>query len=356
LSSPWATPPTRTAVAVLALLTACFAVVPPAGATTTSAADGTGRIGIRLVDVPTKARDDPRARVYIVDHLRPGTTIRRRIEVSETVRAASHLSLYAAAASIGSGSFLGAASHTPNDLSSWTTVTPGKPDVSTDGKVTATVTIAVPRDAAPGERYGVVWAEGRSAPPSSGGVTQVSRVGIRLYISVGPGGPPASNFAIDSLTAERSADGRPVVVAAVHNTGGRALDMAGTLRLGAGPGGLSAGPFPATLGVSLGIGDTEPVTIRLDRQVPAGPWDATITLHSGLLSRTSRATLTFPGAGAAKAVPTTASRPVRWFLIGAGLLVVLVASAALILRRRRHTHRPLEDTISARPRQEAGTR
>jgi hypothetical protein len=48
------------------------------------------------------------------------------------------------------------------------------------------VTIRVPRDAAPGERYGVVWAETRAGPDSGDGITQVNRVGIRLYLSVGP--------------------------------------------------------------------------------------------------------------------------------------------------------------------------
>ena len=175
--------------------------------------------------------------------------------------------------------------------------------------MTATVTITVPRDAAPGEQYGVVWAEARSAPIAGGGVTQVSRVGIRLYLSVGPGGPPAADFTIDSLTAKRSPDGRPTVLASVHNTGGRALDMNGTLRLSAGPGGLSAGPFPATLGTTLAIGDTEPVTIALDKRLPAGPWDARITLRSGLLERSARATITFPDTGASPPVNTTS--PVR---------------------------------------------
>ena len=88
------------------------------------------------------------------------------------------------------GSFLGAAGHTANDLSTWTSVSPGASDVPAGGRATATVTIAVPSDAAPGEQYGVVWAEARSAPVAGGGITQVSRVGIRLYVSVGPGGRP----------------------------------------------------------------------------------------------------------------------------------------------------------------------
>ena len=112
----------------------------------------------------------------------------------------------------------------------------------------------------------------RCAPrPSRRRRLQVSRVGIRLYLSVGPGGSPAADFTIDSLTAVRSPDGQPMVLATVHNTGGRALDMSGTLELSDGPGGLSAGPFPATLGTTLGIGDTEPVTIALDEADPHRP-------------------------------------------------------------------------------------
>jgi hypothetical protein len=99
------------------------------------------------------------------------------------------------------------------------------------GRVTANVTIRVPRDAAPGQQYGVVWAETRSVAPDKGGVTEVSRVGIRLYVSVGPGGAPPPDFTIDTLTAGRTPDARPMLLAAVHNTGARALDLSGTLSL-----------------------------------------------------------------------------------------------------------------------------
>ena len=39
-------------------------------------------VGIRIIDVPTGRSEDPRARQYIVDHLAPGTTITRRVEVT----------------------------------------------------------------------------------------------------------------------------------------------------------------------------------------------------------------------------------------------------------------------------------
>ncbi len=326
----------------MAALSITAVLAAPAGAATSverTPYGATGSIGVRLVDAPVTGRDDPRARIYIVDHLNPGTTINRRIEVSNTTDSTASIVLYAAAASIDNGSFLGAAGHTANDLSTWTSVLPGEPDVPAGGKVIGNVTIAVPADAAPGEQYGVVWAEARSAPGEGGGVTQVSRVGIRLYVSVGPGGAPAANFTIDSLRAERSDAGEPTIVASVHNTGGRALDMNGTLDLRSGPGGLSAGPFAASLGTTLAVGATEPVRIALDKALPAGPWDARITLRSGLLENSANATITFPAAGSAAAVPTTSTKSgapktaIALAIVGA--LGALGTLAAISVRRRR---------------------
>lgn len=296
-----------------------------------------GSIGLRLVDAPVEARDDPRARVYIVDHLAPGEVINRRIEVSNGTTSAAKVALYPAAASIVDGAFLGASGRTANDLSSWTTVTPSSPEISPSGAVMATVTIAVPPDAAPGEQYGVVWVEA-SAPPAGGsGVTQVSRVGLRLYVDIGPGGAPAPDFSVDTLTAARDEAGGPAVHATVLNLGGRALDMTGTLQLSNGPGGISAGPFDAEAGLTLGVGDTGAVNIVLDDALPAGPWDAVVTLRSGRVEKTAQATITFPATGQAAPVGTTSTTTPGWLLpAGTGLAVLaLTAGAAVVTRRLR---------------------
>jgi hypothetical protein len=301
-----------------------------------------GSVGIRLADVPISAANDPRARLYIVDHVAPGAVIERHVEVSNTTSSALRVALYAAAATIAGASFIGEEGHTANDVSSWTSVSPTAPEVPAGGTVTAMVTIAAPLDAAPGERYAVVWAEVGSVPAGGGRVIEVNRVGVRIYLSVGRGGSPAADFTIDSLTAERSDQGHPVVVAAVHNIGGRALDVSGTLQLSSGPGGLSAGPFPAALGVTLAIADTEPVTITLDEVVPAGPWNARITLHSGLTQRSATATITFPSSGASLPIKTAATRAShRGTIAGAAVLAFLAMAAAgvLLLRRRRATAR-----------------
>jgi hypothetical protein len=315
-----------TALTLTAVQTASASV---AGAATRSAAPGS--IGVRLMNVPVNELNDPRARIYIVDHLGPGMDIQRQIEVSNTTNSTLHVVMYSAAATIANGSFLGAAGHTGNDLSSWTSVSPDAANLRAGGTMTATVSIAVPLDAVFGEQYGVVWAEVRSDPIADGGITQVSRVGIRIYLSVGLGGPPESNFTINSLTAERSSEGQPIVLATVHNSGALALDLSGTLRLSAGPGALSAGPFPATLGTTLGIGETEPVSIILDKQVPAGPWDAKITLQSGVLQRSAQATITFPASGASLPVKTTPIRPGWSHLAIIGLFTLLLVGMTVLL-------------------------
>jgi hypothetical protein len=296
-----------------------------------------GGIGLRLLDAPVAAKDDPRARIYIVDHLAPGSVIERRIEVSNSSAEAHDVVLYAAAASIGDGTFVGAAGDTPNDLSTWTSISPQGVTVAAGGTGSAVVTIAVPDGAAPGEQYGVVWAEVRSAPDAGGGVVQVSRVGIRLYVSVGPGGAPAADFTLESLTAERSAGGAPVVTADVRNTGGRALDMKGTLELANGPGGLTAGPFEAELGGTLAVDGTLPVRIELDDRLPDGPWDAVVTLGSGLTERSASATLTFPKAGAAAPVDadeTDAGAPSPLIIASAAGGVVALGAGGWTVRRR----------------------
>ena len=287
--------------------------------------------------MPGDAGADPRAQLYIVDHLAPGSVISRRIEVSNTTRESVAASVYAAAAGIDGGRFVGADGHTPNDLSTWTTVLPATMDLPSGGAATVTVTLNVPLDASPGERYGVVWAEVRSGAVS--GIEQVNRVGIRLYVSVGPGAPPAADFTIDTLTAQRSSDGLPTVLATVHNTGGRALDLSGSLEMLNGPGGLSAGPFPAAPGFTLAIGASGQVTIALDERVPDGPWDAELILRSGLLERSATASITFPASGSALPVPVTAADG-GWPLAAIGLVLGLVLFALMLLfvlwQRSRH--------------------
>lgn len=77
-----------------------FAVSMPVGSISAGAdqEEVVGSVGLRLTEVPASARDDPRAQLYIVDHLAPGTVIHRQIEVSNTTASSQRVALYAAAA------------------------------------------------------------------------------------------------------------------------------------------------------------------------------------------------------------------------------------------------------------------
>lgn len=175
------------------------------------------------------------------------------------------------------------------------------------------------------------------------GIAITSRVGVRVYLSVGGAKEPASDFEVSTLQAGRLPDGSPVVTAQVRNTGARALDMSGSLALTSGPGGLSAGPFPAELGTTLAPGGTSPVLVVLDPAIRGGPWLATLTLRSGRLERASKATITFPDEAGQQAEPVAAEElplaqdPNVLIPLAGGLIAVILALLALLLYRRRRT-------------------
>ena len=289
------------------LFTLALALASPLGAARAQAPEG-GSIGIRLVDAPTDRRDDPRAQTYIVDHLQQGATITRHVEVSSSVPTETTVSLYVAAATLEDGDFVFGEGRAENDLTDWSTIDPTELKVPSGGAVQAAVTIAVPTDADDGERFGVIWAE---LPGSGGSANVVNRVGVRIYLSVGEGEEPKTEFTIETLTAKREADGTPVVETSVTNTGGRAVDLSGTLVLENGPGGLSTDPYDVEIGTTLAPGDTAPARIVLDKSLPDGPWDATVTIRSGRVERMAEGTITFPTEPGEAAPPVKADADVE---------------------------------------------
>ncbi|MER5334963.1 hypothetical protein [Micromonospora sp. NPDC002717] len=291
-------------------------------------------VGIRLLDAPVNRRDDTRAHKYIVDHVKPGTTIKRRVVVANASEIHRKVVLYAAAAEVTQAGFGFAPDRTANELSSWIAVEPGEEALAADQETEALVTIRVPRNAEAGERYAVVWAEVAGVDGQT--VRNVGRVGIRVYLSVGPGGEPPSGFEIAPLTGGREADGTPYVTAEVRNTGRRALDLAGELWLTAGPGGLSAGPVRAEAG-TLALGGTTTVRVVLDRRLPDGPWSAKLALASGWTKRTATGTVSFGAVPAAASAVDGSDEVLTGGLVTSALVVALFAVYAY---RRRARFRP----------------
>ncbi|MCX5315871.1 hypothetical protein [Streptomyces sp. NBC_00154] len=332
------------ALVAAALIAATGAASP---ATNTAAAParssdfGQGSVGVRLVDIPADLADDPRARHYIIDNLTPGTTVHRRIEVLNTTDSTLHVEVYPAAATITHGAFVGAAGRKRNELSSWTKLRRRTLDVPAHDTLRDTVTIKVPRDAAPGERYAVIWAQVRG--DRGGGIALVSRTGIRMYLSVGGHNPPAPNFTAHTMTAQRGPDGHAIVRAQIINTGGRALDLSGTLKLASVSGSLSAGPYQVQLGTSLAPHQSEPVIIPVTDDVADGPWRATLELRSGLLVKKFHAKIKFPHThGIAPAAAVDAETSGGGALKGLIAGILLLGTALLIITnriRRRHDRR-----------------
>lgn len=310
-------------------MTALFLFVPIA-ASHADDSDSAGGIGIRLMDIPEATQDDPRARSYIVDNLPPGTTIERRVEVQNSTPEPQSVAVYASAAEVKDGSFVGLAREAQNELTGWISMDTPTVELAAGESAEVTVRIAVPKDAAEAEQYAVLWAEVRSAPSPDTQIINASRVGIRVYLSVGPGNGPPAAFNIGDLAAGRSADGAPQVTADVTNTGGRALDVQGELALIDGPGGLSAGPASLDGTVTIAPGETTPVSVTLAPELPAGPWHAQLDLKSGLVTAQAEADLTFSDAAA---VP--ADEPDHRIIISALAAVILLGAAAFWLLRRR---------------------
>lgn len=332
---------TRLSTTVIASV---LAVLLPVAAAQAQQAPALTGLGIRLAEAPTDRRDDPRAQAYIVDHVSPGTSFSREVEVINDTGGTADLELYAAPADLRGNDFSIADRGEANELTEWMALGATSARLAQAERRTVEVTIDVPADAAEGERYAAVVAE----LPPAGGPGQVkiaTRVGIRVYLSVGAGGEPASDFVIETLTASRDAAGVPQVQALVRNTGGRALDMQGELSLAGGPGGLAAGPFPAEVGTTVAVGATAAVLVSLDADFPTGPWNARLVMRSGLLERAAEAAITFPRA-AGEVGPRVLAEPVPVARdpnvvvpVAIGLLSLAFLLLLLLWRRRRKDDR-----------------
>ncbi|WP_433553592.1 hypothetical protein ACQP08_10355 [Micromonospora zamorensis] len=291
-------------------------------------------ITIRVLDVPASRVQDPRARVYIVDHLKPGTTINRRVEVQNTSGEPQKVEFYSGAASVENNAFTVPDGHTGNELSGWIRLKTARMELDPGERKPVEVEIAVPKKASKGERYGAIWAQITSAKERTGNVTQIHRVGIRVYLDVGPGGEPPTDFRIDGLAAEPGPGEFPVVTAKVTNTGQRALDMTGTVSLRKEA--VQAGPFKVTNGVTILPGQSGQVRIEVNQALPAGTWDVHAKLASGTVERTATGKITLP---VAAPMTVAASTGPSWlvYAVGGITLLVLVTLAGWYLVRRQRT-------------------
>jgi hypothetical protein len=298
-----------------------------------------GSFGVRLVDAPVSEADNPRALRYIIDYLPTGTVIHRRILIANGEARTARFTVYADAASITAGQFTGDTGATRSELTGWVSLQHSVVTLAAGASVTDIVTINVPSGATRGEHYGVIWVQqaAKARTGSGSAVIEVSRVGVRIYLAVGRGGAPPTSFDITSLTGHLTHAGRPVIVAHVNNTGGRAVDLNGSVRLTDGPGGTSSGPFPAQQTVTVAPGQSWNVTFAAPKSLPQGAWQATVNLASGLTSAKATATIQLSAIVAAQAALSS----MQWIWLAFGGLVVVALVFAVGRYARQHRRRRL---------------
>ena len=146
------------------------------------------------------------------------------------------------------------------------------------------------------------------------------------------------------MTGTRQQNGDPVV-ARLQNTGGRAIDLSGHLKLSDRPGGVSAGPFPIQYGTTLAPGQAGQVSTVLANRLPDGPWRVMVQLQSDLTVRRAYATIDFAGARHV-AYWADLRRP----LILAAILSIVAGLAVFVwrrVRRKRRSPEPASDSPTA---------
>jgi hypothetical protein len=324
--------------ALVAVVVAGTLTVPAAAAS----ADH-GQLGVGLRPLASELEDPtPRDARYLVAHLAPGATIERTVEVYNGEAAGTEIRVFGADATVEDGAFR-PAEDSGDGIGDWITVEPPRVRLDHGERRNVTVRLTVPDDAAAGERYGLVIAEPTATAPSSdGGVATVTRIGMRVYLSVRPGAAPASDFRVDRLTARRTDAGVPVVEVAVENTGGRAIEVGGLVHFSDGPGGTSAGPFELDAPVTVVAGDAAVAPVTLPADLPSGPWSIRVDVTAGTVERSVEATLRFPDAPGGVADPVAATPVYRdratLLPLAGGLVVAALAAVGLVwtaTRRRR---------------------
>src|SRR6266702_8033451 len=137
-------------VIALSFLAAAVAVSAAPGvsqAATVGSPAPPGRIGIKLVEIPTSQANDSRAQEYIIDRLAPGTVIHRKFRVSNLGSAPVQVTVYPAAATISQGIFQFSSGNTQNEMTTWVSISRGALTLAPRSNATLEATVAVPHDA-----------------------------------------------------------------------------------------------------------------------------------------------------------------------------------------------------------------
>jgi hypothetical protein len=320
---------------VTVLVVAAATVLPAGLAAATSVPAPSTSVGIRLVPSPGAQSGNPLAADYIIEHMAPGTSITRSVEIDNESSAPMSVSVYAAGANVVRGRFAFSPGHTSDELSSWTSVGQGALRLAPGARRLDAVAISVPRSALPGSRTAVVWAE--VSARAGDGVTLANRVGVRIYLSVGSSASAPPIFGVGPIEAARTAAGAGRITTSAHNLSGSTFSVRGALVLTNGLDGLRAGPFTAVPTSILAPGASARVAVSLAPSFPRGPWHATFVLTNGSVTRSVSATILFPPA--ILAASNGGIPPIADIL---AVIALLLAAGVVIRAARRRSASTLE--------------
>jgi hypothetical protein len=148
------------AIGILSVVSPVASAAASSSSSASSAAPAPpGSFGLRLVDVPVSEAGNPRALRYIIDYLPTGTVIHRRVLIVNSETRTARFSVYADAAFITGGQFIGYAGATRNELTTWIGVQHPTVTLAAGASVMDVITIRVPLGATRGEHYGVIWVQ-----------------------------------------------------------------------------------------------------------------------------------------------------------------------------------------------------
>jgi hypothetical protein len=335
----------RAARAVVVLLVALVAGLVAAAPTTAAPRLVAASSGDQDVTwtVRTASNDRGADRTSFTYTLAPGRTTTDGLVVANHGKTALTLAVYAAdgrTADDGQLDLLVAGEKSVG-VGAWTTS--AKKDVTIEpGKdVTVPFTVAVPKNATPGDYVGGIVTSLRQKDEAEG-INVDRRLGVRLTLHVSGTATPA--LAVEEVrvhhatTADPLGRGDATVTYTLHNTGNTVVSAQQAVRV-AGPfGWFSKGAVPATAAPDLLPGESWPVSVTVPDVVGSGRLGATVAVTPVVTDASGSTSALTPVEGSAHgwAVP--------WVLLI--LLVVVAVVVVLVLRglRRGRTRRQqLED-------------
>ncbi|MDX1659026.1 MAG: hypothetical protein R3343_09420 [Nitriliruptorales bacterium] len=181
---------------------------------------------------PDPDRDVPEGRrsSYLIHDVSPGDVLEDRVEVVNLTNAPIQLLVESVDATLNAdGAFAPAGPGTRREAGAWIELERNSLEIAPLGAESVGVTITVPSTAPAGDHVAAIVVQ-REDPDLQGNVRVVNRVGVRVYLTVGGGGPLSRDFSIAGFRWAGTPTDLQFEVEIV-NTGQLLVEPAGTIEV-----------------------------------------------------------------------------------------------------------------------------